>query len=515
MENTIKQLITEENPETGLLTEESDLPGGKGKKLVIKHYGNLISQKPRPEIPWIRLAPDAPYFVTDSGENWTPIGQNDAITWPDFANIFRRKDMKQAEGHLAWLAEHGITCLRFMLEYAQTEHRYFERPVGKFPADMVRLWDDLFALCAKYQLRVLLTPFDTFWMWLRWKHHPYNKKNGGPCSKRSGFLLCPYTLSAIKKRFSFAAERWGGSGVLFAWDLWNEIHPVYANKSTEGFYNYIEEVSLHLRTTEEKLYGRSHLQTVSLYGPVLAGYPQVADDIFRHPSLDFASTHFYDAATINNPKNTVESAVCTGKLVREALQHIKDNRPFFDSEHGPIHAFKDRHKILPEQFDDEYFRHMQWAHFASGAAGGGMRWPNRHPHCLTHGMRRAQKVLSQFSGMFNWKTFRRKNLNEEVSKSLNDPGLAAFACGDEKQAIVWLLRKDTLRKDGTLNPAAKPKDVQLNIPGMEEGEYIVSSRYTGDGGELTERNVFCHGGNLELPVKEVITDLILAIRKIN
>ena len=31
-------------------------------------------------LPWIQVAPGAPYFVTEGGEPWTPIGQNDAIT---------------------------------------------------------------------------------------------------------------------------------------------------------------------------------------------------------------------------------------------------------------------------------------------------------------------------------------------------------------------------------------------------------------------------------------------------
>ena len=513
MENTGKQILIKEDTKTAKKFEESTFPDTTGKKVVVRHYGPLKERSYPPDIPWIRSAPDAPYFITDTGEAWTPIGQNDAITWPDFANAFRRKDMKQVEGHLAWLAGHGVTCLRFMLEYAQTENRYFERPVGKFPPNMVRLWDDLFALCAKYQLRILLTPFDTFWMWIRWKYHPYNKKNGGPCSKRSHFLLCPTTLAAMKKRLSFAAERWGGSGVLFAWDLWNEIHPAYANKSTDVFYDFVQEISQHLRSTEERLYGRSHLQTVSLYGPVLNDHPNVADVIFRHPALDFASTHFYDIATINNPKNTVTSAVVTGKLVREALQHINGNKPFFDSEHGPIHTFKDRHKTLPEHFDDEYFRHMQWAHFASGAAGGGMRWPNRHPHCLTHGMRRAQKHLAEFSHLLDWKNFRRKNKNEEVKA--DHSGLSVFACADERQALVWLLRNDTIQKKiGTLHPQAEPVDTQLTIPDMEEGDYSVITFNTGEGIVTSERTFSCPGGNLFIPVEDIVTDVAIAIRKI-
>lgn len=92
---------------------------------------------------------------------------------------------------MAWLAAQGITRLRLMLEYCQTEHRYLERPVGRFQPHMVRLWDDLFALCAKYGLRVLLTPFDTYWMGRRWRHHPYHQAQGGPGTTRAQWLRSP------------------------------------------------------------------------------------------------------------------------------------------------------------------------------------------------------------------------------------------------------------------------------------------------------------------------------------
>ena len=107
-------------------------------------------------------------------------------------------------------------------------------------------------------------------------------------------------------------------------------------------------------------------------------------------------------------------ALAAGKLVGEALAEITDGRPFFDTEHGPIHTFKDHKRTLPEAFDDEYFRHMQWAHLASGGAGGGMRWPNRHPHVLTDGMRRAQLSLSRFLPLVDWLSFGRRILNGEL-----------------------------------------------------------------------------------------------------
>ncbi|WP_199474180.1 glycoside hydrolase 5 family protein [Adhaeribacter pallidiroseus] len=464
-------------------------------------------------LPWIQVASEAPYFITEEGESWTPIGQNDAVTWPEFAGLFRRKDYTGVEKHLAYLVENGVTCLRFMLEYAQTENRYIEKPAGKFQPNMIKLWDDLFALCEQYGLRILLTPYDTFWMWIRWKHHPYNRVNGGPCAKRSRWLLCPDTLQAIKNRLTFATERWGHSGALFAWDLWNEIHPAHAENNPEVFHQFVGEISSHLREVEMRLYGRTHLQTVSLFGPVLYEHPVVADVIFRHPELDFATTHFYDAKTINHPKDTVNPAICTGTLVREALEHLQPPKPFFDSEHGPIHSFKDLRKTLPDEFDDEYFRHIQWAHLASGAAGGGMRWPNRHPHVLTPGMRLAQASLANFVQILDWSQFQRINLNQELK--ISSPAFAGFCCADDKQAIVWLLRQDKRDKKKLVDKLAPAITPTIIIPGLQAGPYQVYFWKTLAGELLTQKTLQSSCNNqLQIAVPPIVTDIAIAIRKI-
>src|SRR3954467_633231 len=75
-------------------------------------------------MPWIEAAKGSPYFVTDGGDSWTPIGQNDAITWPELAGAFRRKNMPAVEAYFAMLRSHGVNCLRLMLEYCQGENRY-------------------------------------------------------------------------------------------------------------------------------------------------------------------------------------------------------------------------------------------------------------------------------------------------------------------------------------------------------------------------------------------------------
>ena len=473
----------------------------------------LAESKPEPaSLPWIAVAQDVPYFVTEQGDPWTPIGQNDAITWPEFAGLFRRRDLAGVEAHLRWLKAHGVTCLRFMLEYCHSEHRYLENPVGQFRPNMVRLWDDLVALCERVGLYLLLTPFDTFFIWNRWKRHPYNKANGGPCRTRKRLMVCPATRLAIRNRLEFATRRWGGSGAVFAWDLWNEMHPAQGNNEPDCFQNFIDDISPWLRDLEVRLHGRAHLQTVSVFGPELIWKPWLNEPIFRHPLLDFANSHFYEEGTIDYPTETVTAAISTGRLVREALAEIRDARPFFDSEHGPIHTFKDHHKTLPEAFDEEYFRHMQWAHFASGAAGGGMRWPNRKPHQLTQGMRRAQKALAAFLPLIDWPRFRRRNLHGELTVDLD--GFHAFACGDDAQALVWLLRTDSIGRNGMLRRDVAPVSLNLRIPGLKAGRYRVTFWDTRDGAAVGAAD-FAHCGTGPLPVSvpPVVADIALAVHR--
>ena len=474
-------------------------------------------------LPWVTTTPGVPYFHTEDGQPWHPIGHNDSVSWRELNPLFQRKDVAAIDAYLAMLATQGITCLRLMLEYAQVRHRYLETAPGVWSRNMVQFWDDLFALCEKHGLRILLTPFDTFWMWLHFKHHPYSQGKGGPLQSPSRTLLCPETREAIKARLTFAAERWGGSGALFAWDVWNEIHPAQAEMSASPFIEFIADLSAHLRGVETAKFGRAHPQTVSLFGPELKWREEMKmeDAIFRHPSLDFATIHIYEHGTIDDPKNTVDAAIGMGRIVKDALAQIQDERPFLDTEHGPIHSFKDRKKTLPEPFDDEYFRHMQWAHLASGGAGGGMRWPNRRPHCLTDGMRAAQRAMAEFMSHIDWLRFRRVNVTNELcvlskdKRQLKARQVARFGCATDDQALVYLLRRDSLLQNGQLDHTAEPLLVSLQLPTLRQGRYRVKAWNTIDGTSLAstvqEWDPDRRADALALP--PLHTDLALAIQR--
>jgi mannan endo-1,4-beta-mannosidase len=201
-----------------------------------------------------------------------------------------------------------------------------------------------------------------------------------------------------------------------------------------------------------------------------------------------------------------------GRIVQDAIAEIRDRRPFLDTEHGPIHSFKDHKRTLPEPFDDEYFRHMQWAHLASGGAGGGMRWPNRTPHALTRGMRRAQLALTGFLPLIDWAKFQRSALNLTIECSSG--AVTCFGCGDDAQAVIWLLRTDSIGRNGTLCTDAKPVDVHVRVPGLFAGHYSVTGWDTREGRvcaefEAKKGNEAC----LQVHVPPFATDVALAIRR--
>ena len=460
-------------------------------------------------LPWIRRAPGVPYFETDRGDAWTPIGQNDALTWPELRGVISG-DVASVARHLAWLRENGVTCLRLMLEYAEVNDCYFEAPDGTWNEQLIAAWDVLVGLCEQAGMRLLLTPFDTFFTWMRWDSHPYNKANGGPCAGRTDLLICSETRARIKRRLAFAARRWGGSGAVFAWDIWNEMHPVQGGDQPGCFEDFIGDVAPFLRITEREAHGRAHPQCASVFGPELDWKPWLREPIFRHSALDFASTHLYAEGTIDDPADTVAPALAVGRLMADALGEIVDQRPLFDSEHGPIHTFKDKGITLPEPFDNEYFRHTSWAHLASGGTGGGMRWPNRNPHALTPGMRRMQRAMAGFLPLVDWQRFGRRCLNEELR--VESEGVAALGCGDADQAVLYLLRTGALLEDGRVDPQLG-EPARVLVPGLSNGPFKALLWDTSQGRTLGEAEVrsIAEGACVEVP--RFRADLAIAVRR--
>ncbi len=462
-------------------------------------------------LPWLRVAESAPYFVTEDGHAWTPIGQNDGLGWVDLEGLFRGRNIASAQAYLVHLRENGVTCLRLMMEDAHMRHRYLEQPVGRFVPNMVALWDELFALCERIGLRILLTPFDTFWAWMRWRHHPYNARNGGVVGRRSAWLSDPQFRAAIKARLAFAVRRWGGQRRAV------RLGPV--ERDPPGAWRRQRRPFRRLHRRPQPPCPRAGGRTVRPQPPADGfGLRPRADMEAQHehrrPGLPSPGPRFRDDPHLRErhhrlPRDTVAPARAVGRIVRESLAEIRDGRPFLDTEHGPIHGFNDRRITLPEAFDDEYFRHMQWAHLASGGAGGGMRWPYRNPHRMTPGMRSAQRAMAGFCELIDWPCFRRSPLDVAVT---GGEGIEVFACGDGRQAIIWLLRGDIVGSAGMLGRDNGGIAPELTLTGFGAQASRIVQWDTVAGVAVAETDVIAGAGQpLRFTVRRFDADLAIAV----
>lgn len=449
---------------------------------------------------YISVAPDGRYFVDEQGQGFLVIGENDGVPWPGLVTLLNRVSPQATEAYVRDLREHGITVSRIMIEYSEQPYTYLENPVGTFSELMIQFWDDFIALAEREGLYLLLTPYDTFWEAKNWGRYPYNAALGGPCEDMRDWLTDADCIAAQKNRWRFIIERWGGSPNIFAWDLMNEID-IWWNASAAEIDDYVTDMAAYIRELEMERWGRTHLITVSSAAPVPTG--ALANVIYRHQSLDFANTHLYIGNEIKNPSDPIGAGSIMAGGVVQSLAEIRDSRPYFDSESGPIDDW-----IENPRFDQEYHHNMSWGHLAAGGAGSGMRWPYTNPHWILPELRDNLLGLARFASTIDWAHFGSRSIVTHVR--VTQRNIIKAASSDGQTAIIWLLL-DTRRDE-----SVSFEDVIVTVDGvLADGAYQIEFWETYQGNIMTTAEGHAQDGALmfDLPhFDEPLKDVAVLIR---
>ena len=134
-----------------------------------------------------------------------------------------------------------------------------------------------------------------------------------------------------------------------------------------------------------------------------------------------------------------------------------------------------------------------------------MRWPNRHPHVLTPGMRRAQAAMAGFLPLIAWGRFRRVPVDAKAR------GFHTFACADGEQAAVYLLRRGHRLGDGRVDQAFRTA-ARVSVP-MPSGRYDVVSWNPVAGREVTRGEYVATDGTMRFTDAGVPGDRAYAVRR--
>ena len=92
--------------------------------------------------------------------------------------------------------------------------------------------------------------------------------------------------------------------------------------------------------------------------------------------------------------------------------------------------------------------------------------------------------------------------------------MAAFACADDRQAVIYLLRRDSLAADGRLRRDVRPIAPMLRLPGLVPGVFSVSAFDTVLGRLVASSSISVDAlGVLKLSTPPFVADLALVIRR--
>ncbi|MCD6238275.1 MAG: cellulase family glycosylhydrolase [Thermotogae bacterium] len=464
---------------------------------------------------FVTIGPSKSYFELD-GKPFIPIGFNYEVTWPNLdslwqaeTNLFGNKEiyLQAAEGFFAKLNAHGVNTLRIFFEYAHdpSGSSLFENPLGQINESLINVWNHIFEYAKKYDIYLIIEPFDPYWMSKNWVESPFNIKNGGPISSLDEFLINKEVIRDTEFRFKFMIDRWGSSSHILAWEINNEIDIWYGRDNASTIKRYIKTLSDFIVNYEDSKFGMHHLVTVSTAAPTLSSF--MFNAFYENKNLDFFTTHLYLPA-VNNPANTIDPAIQVSQAIAHNLSQMDYSKPYIDSEDGPINGWS----LLPCDSYVEYYHNIMWAEFASGACGPGFRWNYiSNSNTLIIGLD-IYKALSDFidSPGINW-------LNFEAHYDPSDIGIQGtvgdyiipFSCGDKSARIVWIL-KDSRKNLSKVDFSA----VNLEIFGVESGNYSVEFWNTYTGKILNSIRIKAINGSMSLKINfSKLKDMALKVYK--
>jgi len=531
---------------------------------------------------FISVSPNGKYFEHEDGTAFVPIGGNEGISWGTFNGIWRlTRDTipSNVEAYFYFLKSKGVNTIRIFGEDAFIPKDYPTSPWNpKFyeneitdPCDKdkitnpksVNFWEDFFNLAEIYEIKVVISLWDTYWINKSWDkdnypkpefqdegtnyYHPYKIicNNDKTNFIKVSTLDCnnpeynPCYLSQ-RRRFKDWIKKWGHHSAILGWEIMNEIDCAlgdYSLKTPEDELEWINEITKFIKEEESKNFCRNHLLTVSYCA--FGGLPWSATEeyyIYWHPDLDFSTTHNY-TNKINYPEpgsnnDVVSPALEMNQRIKIHLSKIVDNRPYFDSETGPYGYYQDKGN-LPMCFDKEYFRNIQWAHFCSGGTGSAYRWPycdncwggytkfegNQYTfwgHLIIGEMRDLQEVLGKFidSGGINFANFPLSNIDDKIS--INSPeNIHTIGCGDKFQAIIWLLRDYTYWSNSNyrcIEPGQPVTNASITISNMADIKFKLEFWNTSTG-EIIHCLITNELTNISLP--SFYKDLAIKIYPVN
>ena len=326
-------------------------------------------------------------------------------------------------------------------------------------------------------------------------------------------------MAAVKGRVAFAVERWGGSGAVFAWDLWNEL----------GHHHGVETEAIDDRdgATAHRRRRRSSRRIVRGIErrlirqdapPDRQPLRRRAEGPAGRPDLPPSRPRFRHDARLRAGRDRLArrtpsaAADAMARWVRHALDQIRDGRPFTDSETGPIHTLQGpgdhpAGRLRPQLFPPHGLGPPRQRR---GRRRDAMAEPApAHPHARhaagpgRDGRLRPADRLARTS----------PSRNVSRGARVEPEELLAYACADDRQAVAWVLRaREPARGRGGSAVPPAPDGGRARAAADGAGDVSGTCIETHLGHTLGESTIEVGGGPVAIALPPFRHDLAIAVR---
>ncbi|HWI56002.1 MAG TPA: hypothetical protein VNZ22_02160, partial [Bacillota bacterium] len=293
-------------------------------------------------------------------------------------------------------------------------------------------------------------------------------------------------IQDARKLFRYAVARWGYSTSVAAWEYWNEMNP---GLPTDCFYSALGE---YLEQTD--LY--HHLRTTSTWGPS-------AKDC-RHPSLDFADTHFYLRPS---DKGRLEDEVDAVLERTRWLRAQAPNKPAHLGEFGLANEKWGPTEEMQRSRELVDVHNALWASALSGASGTALFWwwerlDQRDAYPL-------YRPLSRFLADVPWTGGK----VQAAEVTCSDPQVRTVGLRADNQVWLWLFSRNASWAKVVIEKRTPPAiaKAEVQVKQLPNGTYRVRWWDTREGSLLREDTVAVRDGVLQLAAPEFTRDVACSL----